>query len=154
MFHGTVPIYKVFDTKGKEVNHIIGKISGIIENGSHVKLSDVVIATRTKDSYREIITKLHNEGIEYFDLRDQTGNRNGVHFCTFHSLKGLEYKVVILADVNELTCPYLPYKFEDWSKEEQETHLNSEKSLLYTAMTRAIMELYVTGVGGETGLIS
>jgi hypothetical protein len=36
MFHGTVPIYKVFDTKGKEVNHIIGKISGIIENGSHV----------------------------------------------------------------------------------------------------------------------
>lgn len=154
IFHGAVPVYNVFDTREKEVNHIIGKISDIIENATHVKLSDVVIATRTKDSYREIITKLHNEGIEYFDLRDQTGKRNGVHLCTFHSLKGLEYKVVILADVNERTCPYLPHKFEDWSREEQEAHLNSEKSLLYTAMTRAILELYVTGVGGKTGLIS
>lgn len=150
MFHGTVPLYKVFETKDKEVNHIISKISKILENGNRVTLSDVVIATRTKDSYREIISKLHNADIEYFDLRDQTGNRNGVHLCTFHSLKGLEYKVVILADVNDRTCPYKPYNFADWSEEEQETHLNSEKSLLYTAMTRAILELTVTGVGSKS----
>jgi len=154
MFHGTVPVYNVFDTKAAEVAYITEKISEVTENESHVKLSDVVIATRTKNSYREIISKLHNADIEYFDLRDQTGNRNGVHLCTFHSLKGLEYKVVILADVNDRTCPFKLSKFDDWSKEEQETYLNSERSLLYTAMTRAILELTVTGVGSKSNWIS
>ncbi|HYX09434.1 MAG TPA: UvrD-helicase domain-containing protein [Bacteroidales bacterium] len=153
MFHGNVPLYEVFNTRKDEVSFLINKISETIDNNDHVKLSDIVIATRTKDSYREIMSYLHNDGIEYFDLRDQTGNRNGVHLCTFHSLKGLEYKVVLLSDVNDRTCPYKPYKFDDWSKEEQETYLNSEKSLLYTAMTRAIMELCVTGVGDKTDWI-
>lgn len=153
MFHGTVPEYEIFDTKTEEVSYLIDKISNIEENVDRVDLSDIVIATRTKDSYREIMTSLHKNDIEYFDLRDDTGYKNGVHLCTFHSLKGLEYKVVLLADVNSRTCPYLPYRFQEWNKAEQEAHLNSEKSLLYTAMTRAIMELGVTGVGDKSEII-
>lgn len=153
IFHGAVPLYKTFDTKDKEHEFILSKINQVIENDANIGLSDVVIATRTKGAYREIMSQLHNAHVDYFDVRDERGNRNGVHLCTFHSLKGLEYKAVILADVNERTCPLKPYGFQDWSHKHKQGYLNSEKSLLYTAMTRAILHLIVTGTGERSTVI-
>ena len=153
IFHGAVPLYETFRSKDEEYAYILKGIDEIIKNGRDLGLSDVVVATRTRDSYREIMSQLHNTNVDYFDVRDETGNRNGVHLCTFHSLKGLEYKAVILADVNDRTCPYKPYDFQDWSKEHKESYLKSEKSLLYTAMTRAILHLSITGTGQKSQLI-
>lgn len=154
IFHGKVPIYQTFDSKNDEHEFILNRIREITDSDNNISLSNVVIATRTKQSYREIMSQLHNTGIDYFDVRDETGNRNGVHLCTFHSLKGLEYKAVILADVNDRTCPKKPYGYQDWSQEKKETYINSEKSLLYTAMTRAILELSITGTGSKSTIVN
>lgn len=153
IFHGKVPLYQTFDSKNDEHEFILKRIREITESKSNVSLSNVVIATRTKESYREIMSQLHNAEIDYFDVRDETGNRNGVHLCTFHSLKGLEYKAVILADVNDRTCPQKPFGYQDWSEEKKENYINSEKSLLYTAMTRAILDLSITGIGSKSEFI-
>jgi len=153
IFHGKVPLYQTFDSKNDEHEFILNRIREITENDNNVSLSNVVIATRTKASYREIMSRLHKAGIEYFDVRDETGNRNGVHLCTFHSLKGLEYKAVILADVNDRTCPQKPFGYQDWSEDKKENYINSEKSLLYTAMTRAILDLSITGTGSKSEFI-
>lgn len=153
IFHGKVPLYQTFDSKNDEHEFILNRIREITESDNNVSLSNVVIATRTKESYREIMSQLHKAGIEYFDIRDETGNRNGVHLCTFHSLKGLEYKAVILADVNDRTCPQKPFGYQDWSEEKKESYINSEKSLLYTAMTRAILDLSITGTGSKSEFI-
>ena len=153
IFHGKVPLYQTFDSKNDEHEFILNSIREITNNDNNVSLSNVVIATRTKESYREIMSQLHKAGIEYFDVRDETGNRNGVHLCTFHSLKGLEYKAVILADVNDRTCPQKPFGYQDWNEEKKESHINSEKSLLYTAMTRAILDLGITGTGNKSEII-
>lgn len=153
IFHGKVPLYQTFDSKNDEHEFILNRISEITESDNSVSLSNVVIATRTKESYREIMSQLHKAEIEYFDVRDETGNRNGVHLCTFHSLKGLEYKAVMLADVNDRTCPQKPFGYQDWSEERKESYINSEKSLLYTAMTRAILDLSIMGTGSKSEFI-
>ncbi len=153
IFHGKVPLYQTFNSKNDEHEFILNRIREITESDNNVSLSNVVIASRTKESYRELMSQLHKAGIDYFDVRDETGNRNGVHLCTFHSLKGLEYKAVILADVNNRTCPQKPFGYQDWSEEKKECYINSEKSLLYTAMTRAILDLSITGTGSKSEFI-
>ncbi len=147
IFHGKVPLYQTFDTKNDEHEFILNKVREITQSGSNLSLSSIVIATRTKESYREIMSQLHRAGIDYFDVRDETGNRSGIHLCTFHSLKGLEYKIVILADINNRTCPMKPFGFQDWSQQKKMDYLSLEKSLLYTTITRAIMDLFITGTG-------
>lgn len=148
LFHGEKPDYQVFQDVSKEIAFIMDEISTLTaESGSGINPSDIVIATRTKASLKTYISAFHQQKIPYFHLRDNTGVKDGVHFCTFHSLKGLEYKVVILADVNGQTYPFKPSAFMGWHIEKKERHLKSEKSLLYTTMTRAIARLYLTGAG-------
>ena len=74
-------------------------------------------------------------------------------FSTFHNLKGLEFKIVILSDVNERTCPLLPWKYNQWEKTTQNEHLKLEKSLIYVAASRAIYNLQITGTGSKSGII-
>lgn len=149
-FHGAVPTYSTFNTKEAEINFIKEKIEEFLNINDSIRLSDIVIATRTKDSYKELLSDFHKADLEYFDVKESVGNRSGIHLCTFHSLKGLEYKFVILADVNERTCPYLPFNYQNWSDMEKKEYEHSEKALLYTASTRAIFQLVISGVGEKS----
>ena len=73
---------------------------------------------------------------------------------TFHGLKGLEFKVVILSDVNNRTSPLFIQKMEQMELNEKEAYLNSERSLIYVAITRAISVLKITGTGIKSPLIT
>lgn len=78
-------------------------------------------------------------------------NPNGIILSTFHGLKGLEFKAVILSDVNNRTTPLFITKRKMPEKEE---YLNSERSLIYVAITRAISILKIFGTGVKSSLIS
>lgn len=145
--HGTPPEYQVFQTIDQEWDFILQKIEQRVQKEDLINYSDIVLAARTRSGYRDLMKYLHAQGIPYFDVREESGNRDGVHLCTFHSLKGLEYKIVFMTGLSKDTCPHLPSNYQRWSSEQQQAYLISERSLLYTAMTRAIMELWVTGVG-------
>jgi superfamily I DNA/RNA helicase len=80
-------------------------------------------------------------------LTSTSGGHEGVFLSTFHSLKGLEFKAVLLADVNNRTAPLYFKKFEELTTVDKEEYLKSERSLLYVAMTRAIAVLKITGTG-------
>lgn len=72
------------------------------------------------------------------------GNNNrisssGLYFCTMQSVKGLEFDVIIIVDFNDRLFPN-PRGFTDPDDVE---HLNTERRLLYTAMTRAKESLYI-----------
>lgn len=64
---------------------------------------------------------------------DQT--KDCVTISTMHSSKGLEYKVVIIADANEGITPH--------KKAVMEPDIEEERRLFYVAMTRAKDELYI-----------
>lgn len=75
--------------------------------------------------------------------RDQI-SRNGVCLSTFHALKGLEYKNVIMMDMKESVFPNSSFiELKPYSKKLKESLLESETRLCYVGITRAKENLYV-----------
>lgn len=76
-------------------------------------------------------------------VSEQSASREGVVLSTMHSSKGLEYRIVFIADANEGINPYkkavLPEEIEE------------ERRLFYVAMTRAKELLYLFAVKERYG---
>ena len=155
LFHGTPPSIKMFESKDKELIHISELIEKYTEakGNSEVKSSVICIACRVKNDLKIVKKILHKNSIAYYDVKDRSGSKSGIHLSTFHSLKGLEYKHIILSGVNERTCPYLPYEFDTWDRSQKETYLHKEKSLMYVVITRARETVDILGVGEQSKLI-
>lgn len=79
------------------------------------------------EDYRQEVKKIAQSGA------DQA--KDCVTISTMHSSKGLEYKVVIIADANEGITPH--------KKAVMEPDIEEERRLFYVAMTRARDELYI-----------
>jgi hypothetical protein len=152
LMHGSKPTYLHFKEKSEELKHLVEEIHQLIRSG--LRPSDIVIACRTKEPLREIKSSLHQRQIPYYDLTSVSGEITGVRLSTFHRLKGLEFKAVFLADVTERTCPFFPAGLRSLQGEERDEHLQSERALLYVAITRAVQQVMLTGTGTPTTVLS
>ena len=152
LMHGPKPTYQTYSDKGAELQSLLQLVQEHLQDTS-IKPSDIVIACRLKESLRDIKTALHQKHIPYFDLTSASGDKTGVRLASFHNLKGLEFKVVLLTDVNTRTCPFTPVGLRGLQEPELGEHLNSERALLYVAMTRCIQQLHITGIGTRSSLI-
>lgn len=151
LFHGERPSYQLFRTESDETAYIVKEIEKRMQAG--FALPEIVIGCRKKEQLRQIRSALHIAGVAYFDLSDKTGSKQGVRLSTFHSLKGLEFKTVFLAGVNQQTAPLIVPGYSEWDNSEKEAYLQAERSLLYVAMTRAVQELVITGYGVQSELV-
>jgi len=79
------------------------------------------------DDYRQEIKRIAESNKDYM--------KDCVTISTMHSSKGLEYKVVIIADANEGITPHKKAQLPD--------DIEEERRLFYVAMTRARDELYI-----------
>lgn len=153
LFHGEKPTYDIFRTKTEENDFIIEKINALKEQG--LNFAEIAIGFRTKDALKEVKTTLHKIKIPYNDNTTNTTNDSGgIVLSTFHGLKGLEFKAVFLADVNKRTCPLNYSVYNELENTEKLEYENSEKSLIYVAMTRAINKLFISGIGVKSELIN
>ena len=151
LMHGERPEYKIYDNRNEEIAAIIDFIRMCRENG--IEYKDIVVASYIKDSIKPVQDALHRNNIPYKNLMNEgTGNDNGVNLSSFHNMKGLEFKVVILSDVNKKTFPYLPYGFEGLDEIEKKNHLMNQKALMYVAITRAMQKVLITGSGIKADL--
>ncbi len=155
LFHGLPPAVEMFDSKSKEHEKIVALIKEYAPATDEIerKLSTICITSRIKDDLKDIKKILHKLEIPYYDVKDKSGNKNGVHLSTFHSLKGLEYKHVILSSVNQRTCPLIPYGYEHWENSAKETHMHKERSLVYVVLTRSRETVDILGVGDKSEII-
>lgn len=152
---GNPPTYEVFNTKEMEVARLMERLNNYLhpdEEGKEIVApKEICVATRRRSDAKVFRNALHQAGIPYFDLtegRIPTGDaEEGVRLSTFHNLKGLEFKVVFLGNLSANTFPFRPSDFQNWTAGEQEMHDERERSLLYVAITRAIMEAHLSGVG-------
>lgn len=152
LFHGEKPAYEIFKTRTDEVNYIVVQINLLKEKG--LKLNEIAIGFRTKDALKELKTTLHKLKMPYNDNTTSTVNDSeGIVLSTLHGLKGLEFKAVFIADINNRTSPLYFAGLNDMEEQEKQDYINSEKSLLYVAMTRAINYLRITGTGVKTELV-
>jgi superfamily I DNA/RNA helicase len=57
---------------------------------------------------------------------------------------------VFLVDVNDRTLPKLPFNFNDMEEDWKKNYIKREKSLFYVAVSRAIENAFITGVGKKS----
>ena len=102
---------------------------------------------------------LHQKGLKYQNVKadgTSTGHTSGCRLCTFHSMKGLEFRVVILVGVNERNVPSKvssDYPFSIKDPIEQKEYLAERRSLLYVAISRAQQCVFICGYGVPCGLL-
>lgn len=152
--HGEAPVIKGFKTPEDELEFIVSEIHSL--NGSGVPLSDICIVARTHklvDSYKN---GLRQNDISLFDIKaNKTDDRSfdGVRIATMHRVKGLEFKYIFVAGVNNKALPY--GSRSDFSDDVSHVEFQTEeKCLLYVALTRARVGAYVTCYGTMSDLIT
>ncbi|MDR2699374.1 MAG: ATP-dependent helicase [Nitrososphaerota archaeon] len=90
-----------------------------------------------------------------FKIDEEDSNRQAVVISTIHSVKGMQYPIVIIPDVNERRIPttYQRDKFTipkellkgiQSEHEDKELHTQEERRLFYVALTRAEKKLVIT----------
>ena len=151
LIHGDKPDYQVFDTKDKELSAIIAFIRMCKDNG--IEFKEMVIACDNKSSLKTVQDALHRNSIPYYNLFSEIGgSSNGVNLSTFHNLKGLEFKVVILSDVSKATFPKIIGDYSEMDPIEQKNYIMNQKALMYVAITRAIQKVLITGTGEKADI--
>jgi superfamily I DNA/RNA helicase len=153
---GEKPVYKIVGNASEEVNQIIEWIVECKQN--NIALKDICVAAPSMGMMKEIQTRFHTDGTPYRVLKGtvKSGVQDGISLCTLHSLKGLEFKVVILMDINERNIPSIAtdsYPFSGMDALDKKEFLSAKRSLLYVAITRARQLVYMVGFGEPTGLL-
>lgn len=157
LMHGAEPIYKMAQDNNQEVEIILDFINECLSNG--IKEHEICITARSMQMMKELQDAMHIKKMNYKNLKNGsfTGSSDGITFCTFHSIKGLEFKVIIAMSINERTMPSVAtttVPFNTMDKVEKKEYLMSLRSLLYVAITRAQQLVLITGVGSKCDLLT
>lgn len=154
---GEKPIYKIVGNATDEVTQTAEWVNECINN--QINANDICIAAPSMGLMKELQSYLHTNGIAYKVLKgtSKQGASNGISLCTLHSLKGLEFKVVVLIGINERNIPSKVtegYPFTGMDALDKKEFLSSKRSLLYVAITRARQLVYMVGYGEPCGLLN
>lgn len=156
--HGLAPSYETFSTKDQELDFLIKELYKLtnLEAENAVSFHEICLAARTRNGIKDLISRLHQEKIPYYDITTDTSRgdvRSGVRLSTFHNMKGLEFKAIFLVDINQRTMPFHPNVYDTWDQSTKDAHDQRERALLYVAMTRAVQLLHITGVGVKSSVL-
>lgn len=138
--HGHEPIYRFFMTTEEQVAFYINEIKAL---QADYELRDICIIAKERKRIENAELELEKAGIpaQALNINQEVPDfeANTVKLTTMHSIKGLEFKVIFLIDLNEHVIPHPN------SIAEQEL-LTEERKLLYVGMTRAKELLYMSSV--------
>jgi superfamily I DNA/RNA helicase len=145
---GDLPALHRFPTPEQEMRWIGARIKELQAQRGY-RDRDFALVYRWRRPYQELIRQHVSPRVQMVELgRDaSTYFGPGAKHTTFHSAKGLEFKVVFVVGVAD--GHFVPK--DDWTLqgEELEDHLARERRLLYVAMTRARDLLYLTCARGR-----
>lgn len=148
---GRPPIIYMTPNKSDQQKKAIKEIIINLHKNNEYRLGDISVLTLKNDDVDGITFYLNNLGIPVCRFRDNEFDifENNIKVITFHSAKGLEFPVVILANVDEGNFPLNHIaKIDDEDEKEMEMRLN--RQLLYVGMTRASELLYIVSTEGKT----
>lgn len=138
---GHPPIYKYFRNRERQLQFLFDEITNLRNDYQY---SNICIVAREKRIIENALIYLENKGIpcEILNQQQPDFESDKVKLVTFHSIKGLEFKVIFLIDLNEGVIPNnIQVDFDDEDAVDSE-----ERRLLYVGMTRANELLYMSSV--------
>ena len=139
--HGHPPIYRFFLTPEQQLKFLIDEIKTLQNDYA---LSEICIVARGNRYIENAALGLQKAGIPSAVLQrnEPDFESDNVKLVTMHSIKGLEFKVIFLIDLNSGLIPQDLYADE----EDQKTVDSDERKLMYVGMTRANELLYMSSV--------
>lgn len=139
--HGHPPIYRFFLTPQQQLQFMIEEIRALQNDYA---LSEICVVAREKRHIESMAAGLNAAGIPSDLLQNSEPDfeSDRIKLVTMHSIKGLEFKVIFLIDLNSGLIP--PDRYAD--EEDQEALESDERKLLYVGMTRANELLYMSSV--------
>lgn len=148
--HGEKPIVENFGNANDEFDFLLREVKKLKDNG--VSLTDICVVARTKKLVDDYIALFTRAGIRSYAIkRNKADDRSfdGLRVATMHRVKGLEFKYVFIAAVNNRIIP-LSSAINKADAVSEEESITSEKCLLYVAMTRAQKGVYITSYGRKS----
>jgi len=147
---GEYPTYRYFNDFTAQYTYVAQLINRLRKTTS---LKDITIVSRLNKNLQQIQNFLVKFSIE----TSLFNNNNEINFdeekiklLTLHSVKGLEFKIVILLDINS---DQIPFPQKDLSDEERLASESMDRRLLYVGMTRAIEKLFICSHGDASKFI-
>lgn len=139
--HGHAPIYQFFQTSAKQLEFLVNEITILLND---YMPREICIVAKEKRLIESASEGLESASISCEILNNSSSNfeSDKVKLVTMHSIKGLEFKVIFLIDLNDGVIPNdRLYDFDDDDMLDSE-----ERKLLYVGMTRANDLLYMSSV--------
>lgn len=148
---GSYPVFRCFFTLEEEIQETKKLIKEKLLK--HYLLREIVVVARTRKILEQFQMGFQNEieatlcsGREEIDF-----GKNTVKLLTMHSIKGLEFKTVLLVGLSDKLLPN-----QRLLQENDDVHYGEtmERKLLYVGMTRATERLYMSCHGKPSCFIS
>lgn len=149
LMHGTDPIYHTFDTLEEEDQFIIDKLSSLLLNET-VGPREICLSGRTHRVVDQLKRLLNENNINHQDISSTKVSSSSVRVSTFHNLKGHEFKHLFVCGVSNDEVPFKHPEFDNYNTLEMKRYLKQERSLYYVVFSRAIQNLWITGVGEKS----
>ncbi|MCM3359238.1 transcriptional repressor LexA [Psychrobacillus sp. MER TA 171] len=139
--HGHQPIYRFFTTSQEQLAFLVNEIQTIAND---YRLAEICLVAKEKRLIESAAQGLEKEGIpcEILQSADANFESDKVKLVTMHSIKGLEFKVIFLIDLNDGVIP----NDRLYDLDDENTMDSEERKLLYVGMTRANELLYMSSV--------
>lgn len=138
-----------------EIDWIESKIRQEIASGRDPK--DICVVLRTNSLASEYARGLSERGMVTMLLKPRQvddRSKDGVRLATMHRVKGLEFDVILLANMSQGVVPLDSALRRARREGNEEDVIQAERSLVYVAMTRAKRSTTITAVGTLSPLIS
>lgn len=139
---GEIPILKQCASLNDEIAWIDTEIDRLCREEGY-QPHDMAFLYRIRRDYEDALRNRFASRLGLQKVTDSPDTFFGQHakYTTFHSAKGLEFKVVFIVGVSDGLVPFKNWNLEGEALAE---HLRIERQLLYVAMTRARDRLYLT----------
>jgi hypothetical protein len=148
LVRGVPPLIRGFPNQEEEVDWLVAQIRGLQNEGS--ELRDICVVSRTNALVDAYEARLRAQGLACVRLsRKRADNRaqEGIRLATMHRIKGLEFRHVMLAAVNEGVVPLRQAIESSEDPTERRAGELNERALFHVAVTRAINRVFISHFG-------
>lgn len=152
--HGEAPAFGMFEDENEEASWIFGRIDELVSAG--VAQKDICVVFRLTSLVERFMEQCAATGHTSVRLAsDQPDDRSmdGLRLATMHRVKGLEFEYVFVAGLNEGVLPPSRVLEQARARGTEKDLCQSERSLLYVAMTRAKRRVFLSCGGRPSNLV-
>lgn len=147
---GVEPNETRFKSFAREIDAVVEAILGWQKSDGR-DFADYAVLVRRRNDVKAVKEALRERGMKCCEVKKdisvRESDKDAVRIATMHRSKGLEFAGVVVAEINEGMWPLRPEGYADFDPVAKKMADDSERSLLYVALSRAINHVMLTGVG-------